>query len=371
MYRRSMSTRSISTRSVSKTTGAVPSVSVTFLFLQRLSYALLSVVSVALTLFPTQLLAQITQTEENKPYKICAVYPHLKDSYWLSINYGMVEEATNLPITLKVLESGGYPNRDKQKQQLKDCVDWSADAIILGTVAPNLYRDDLFQLTGTTPIFAAVNHLELNDANLPLLKGTVGVDWYWMGHSTGHYLLGKHPTGSGKVNIALLPGPVSSGGTKPVIQGFIDAIEGSDIHIVETQWADNDKELQRNLVQELIENNDLDYLVGSAVAIEAAISEIRIMGKTDQIKLVSTYLSHGVYRGIVRGRVEFAPTDQMVMQGRLSVQQAYRFLSHKPYARNEAPAIQSITRSDFQADSILNSLSPSGYRPTFSVRPID
>ncbi|WGV98225.1 TMAO reductase system periplasmic protein TorT [Vibrio sp. YMD68] len=366
MYRRSMSTksmptRSMPTRSMSKMTGAATSVLVT----------LLSIASISFTLFPTQLFAQTEQTEENKPYKICAVYPHLKDSYWLSINYGMVDEAKNLPINLKVLESGGYPNKDKQKQQLKDCVNWSADAIILGTVAPSLYRDDLFQLTGTIPIFATVNHLELNDENLPLLKGTVGVDWYWMGHSTGHYLLKKHPAGSGKVTIALLPGPVSSGGTKPVIQGFIDAIEGSDINIVETQWADNDKELQRNLVQALIEHNDLDYLVGSAVAIEAAISEIRIMGKTDQIKLVSTYLSHGVYRGIVRGRVEFAPTDQMVMQGRLSVQQAYHFLSHKPYTPNEAPAIQAITSSDFQADSILNSLSPSGYRPTFSVRPID
>ena len=45
-------------------------------------------------------------TSVSKSWKVCAVYPHLKDSYWLSINYGMVEQAKKLGITLKVLEIG-------------------------------------------------------------------------------------------------------------------------------------------------------------------------------------------------------------------------------------------------------------------------
>ncbi|GAL26219.1 periplasmic protein torT precursor [Vibrio variabilis] len=65
----------------------------------------------------------------------------------------------------------------------------------------------------------------------------------------------KHPKGSGTVDIAFLPGPQSSGGTKPVILGFLQAIKGSDVNVMETLWADNDKELQRNLIQEVIENH--------------------------------------------------------------------------------------------------------------------
>ena len=53
-------------------------------------------------------------TSVSKPWKVCAVYPHLKDSYWLSINYGMVEQAKKLGITLKVFEAGGYSNLYKQ-----------------------------------------------------------------------------------------------------------------------------------------------------------------------------------------------------------------------------------------------------------------
>ena len=30
----------------------------------------------------------------NKPWRFCVLYPHLKDAYWLSVNHGMVQEAS-------------------------------------------------------------------------------------------------------------------------------------------------------------------------------------------------------------------------------------------------------------------------------------
>lgn len=302
-----------------------------------------------------------------EPPRLCAIYPHLKDSYWLSVNYGMVDEARKQGADLRVLEAGGYMNYDKQKEQLSLCARWNADAIILGTVAPELYDNSLRQYTGAIPIFAAVNKLSLNEENQVNLKGEVGVDWYWMGFYAGDYLKQRHPSGSGITNIALLPGPRSSGGTKPVLKGFYDAIKHSDLRIIDTLWADNDKELQRNLVQKAIDNDDVDYIVGSAVAIEAAISELRAAGKTEQIGLVSTYLSHGVYRGLLRDKVEFASTDKMVKQGRLSVQQAVSYLRHKDYQRVGAPKIEPLTPKTLNKKVIEDSLSPSEYRPTFYV----
>lgn len=325
------------------------------------------VAKLASALVPLSLSLYSTHAFANEPLRICAIYPHLKDSYWLSVNYGMVDEASKFNVDLRVLEAGGYLNLEKQKEHLQLCTRWNADAIILGTVAPDLYYSSITQFIGKTPIFATVNKLLLDEQNLSVLKGEVGVDWYWMGYYTGQYLKEKHPTGSGKANIALLPGPRSSGGTKPVLKGFYSAIKDSDIHIVETLWADNDKELQRNLVQKAIDHEDLDYIVGSAVAIEAAISELRAVGKTQSIGLVSTYLSHGVYRGLLRNRVEFAPTDKMVEQGRLSIQQAVKYLTDQPYNRVEAPIIEPLTPEKLNRKVIAQSLSPSEYRPTFYV----
>src|SRR5690606_14888745 len=50
-----------------------------------------------------------------RAWRLCASYPHLKDSYWLSVNYGMVEEARRLGVRLQVVEAGGYPNLGRQR----------------------------------------------------------------------------------------------------------------------------------------------------------------------------------------------------------------------------------------------------------------
>lgn len=301
------------------------------------------------------------------PKKICAIYPHLKDSYWLSVNYGMVEEARLQGINLKVLESGGYPNTQKQVQQIESCRQWNADAIILGTVSPTLYFNQLSRLTGNIPVFITVNHLDVGESDQASVKGIVGVDWHEMGLEVGEYLAKKHPKGSGKKRVLLLPGPQASGGTKPVVEGFLESIIDADIEVVVTLWADNDKEKQRNLFQQVIDDGKIDYVVGSAVAIEAAISEIRSAQLDGQIGLVSTYLSHGVYRGLLRGRVEFAPTDKMALQGRLSIRQAVNFLNQVPYEYKIEPTIDTLTPNTINEEAVLDSLSPSKYRPTFNV----
>jgi len=307
-------------------------------------------------------------TNASASEKLCAIYPHLKDSYWLSVNFGMVDEARALNVDLRVLESGGYPNIEKQQQQLVECRIWGADAIILGTVSPQAFQNDLTKQINDIPIFATVNHLNISQNNKQSIKGEVGVDWYWMGYQAGEFLAKKHPKGSGIVNIAWLPGPRYRGGTKPVENGFHDAIKDSDVNIVTSLWADNDKELQRNLVQHVLEQESMDYIVGSAVAIEAAISELRSANKQGEIELVSTYLSHGIYRGIRRNRVLFAPSDKMVLQGRLSIRQAVHYLrSDSQFKDQYEPKIEALTPSHYPRAIITQSLSPPEYRPIYNV----
>lgn len=308
-------------------------------------------------------------TKAAKPWKICAVYPHLKDSYWLSINYGMVQQAKQLGIELNVFEAGGYPQLQKQKSQLTACKNWGADAIILGTVDRDAYNGILANLTGDIPVFAMTNDVDFTDPTIrKTVKARVGVDWYYMGKQAGDFLAKRHPKGSGKVKVAWLPGPKLRGGTKPVSTGFNDAVHGSDIEVITTLWADNSKELQRDLIQQLFDNHtDIDYIVGGAVAAEVAISELRTNHKSDDIKIVSTYLSHGVYRGLRRGKILFSPTDKMAQQARLSIDQAVRYLENKPSDIDLAPKIEALTPDHLPEDTITDSLSPAEFRPAFHV----
>ncbi|WP_052260889.1 TMAO reductase system periplasmic protein TorT [Photobacterium gaetbulicola] len=306
----------------------------------------------------------------SKPWKLCAVYPHLKDSYWLSVNYGMVEHAKKLGVELKVLEAGGYPNLDRQQSQLVDCRKWQADAIILGTVDSLAYENRLTQLTEDIPVFATINYLDTTDPDShDNVMARVGIDWYEMGRLTGEFLAKRHPKGSGKVNVALLPGPQKRGGTKPVVQGFYDATKGSDINIVTTLWADHSKELQRNLIQQLLTSElHFDYIVGGAVAAEVAISELRTKHLSGETQILSTYLSHGVYRGLLRGKILFAPTDKMAQQAMLSVDQAVRYLEGKPLKKDLAPILALLTPASLDSDAIAESLSPAEFRPVFHVK---
>ena len=82
---------------------------------------------------PSKAIAYQPLTKARKPWTLCASYPHLKDSYWLSVNYGMVEEARRLGVRLRVVEAGGYPNVERQIAQVRDCVKDGADVLVLGT----------------------------------------------------------------------------------------------------------------------------------------------------------------------------------------------------------------------------------------------
>lgn len=310
-----------------------------------------------------QFLDQVTH-----PWKLCAVYPHLRDSYWLSINYGMVKQAQKLGITLKVMEAGGYSNVEKQSLQLKSCREWGADAIILGTVGSQAYNGKLSSLIGDTPVFLMTNNIDFTDPDIRQhVKAKVGVNWYDMGHAAGTFLAQRHPQGSGKVRIAWLPGPQLRGGTKPISSGFTDAIKNSDVEIVTTLWGDNSKELQRNLIQHLFATQKkIDYIVGGAVAAEVAISELRTHD-LPHIKIVSTYLSHGVYRGLLRNRILFSPTDKMAEQAMLAIDQAVRYLENKPLVLDVAPSIADLTPHHLPAKVIAQSLSPAEFRPSFFV----
>src|SRR5271170_6524335 len=65
-----------------------------------------------------------------KAYNICVLLPHLKDSFFVAVDYGLVEEARRQGVNLTVYEAGGYENLNRQLSQFDDCLAAHADAII-------------------------------------------------------------------------------------------------------------------------------------------------------------------------------------------------------------------------------------------------
>ena len=205
-----------------------------------------------------------------KPWRICASYPHLKDSYWLSVNYGMVVQAQKAGVKLRIVEAGGYPNLERQKAQITECAK-NADAVIVGAVSFDGLTPLVKSLSAHMPVIAAVNDIA-NDG----IAAKSGVSWVSMGAAIGNYFAALHPKGSPPVEVAWFPGPKGAGWVKFVEEGFRPAIARSSAEIVAVKWGDTGFEAQLLLLEETLEEHPgIDYIIGSAVTAGAAVSLLR------------------------------------------------------------------------------------------------
>jgi periplasmic protein TorT len=57
-----------------------------------------------------------------RPWRLCASIPHLKDDYWLAVNFALIQEARRLGVRLNLFEAGGYEHLEVQRQQIAECV---------------------------------------------------------------------------------------------------------------------------------------------------------------------------------------------------------------------------------------------------------
>ena len=296
-----------------------------------------------------------TPLKAKRAWKLCALYPSLKDSYWLSLNYGMQEAARRYGVDLKVLEAGGYSQLATQQAQIDQCKQWGAEAILLGSSTTSF--PDLQKQVASLPVIELVNAIDA-----PQVKSRVGVPWFQMGYQPGRYLV---QWAHGKpLNVLLMPGPDNAGGSKEMVEGFRAAIAGSPVRIVDIALGDNDIEIQRNLLQEMLERHpEIDVVAGTAIAAEAAMGEGRNL-KTP-LTVVSFYLSHQVYRGLKRGRGNMPASDQMVWQGEMAVEQAIKQLQGQSVSDNVSPPILVLTPKNADREHIRRSLSPGGFRPVY------
>ncbi|MGL4268494.1 MAG: TMAO reductase system periplasmic protein TorT [Plesiomonas sp.] len=300
-----------------------------------------------------------TTTQTSKPWKLCALYPSLKDSYWLSVNYGMLQAARKLSVTLKIMEASGYHQLHTQQEQIRLCRQWGANALIVGSSTAQLPQ--LKALAGPLPVIELVNA-----THNPHIATRVGVPWYQMGYLPGQYLV-KEAHGK-PMNILLMPGPRDAGGSNEMLAGFQQALQGSALRIVDTAYGDNDTEVQRNLLQDMLERYpEIDIVAGTAIAAEVAMGEN--LHRKKPLEIVSFYLSHQVYRGLKRDKIAVSASDQMVWQGELAVEQAIRVLQQQPVNDNISPALLLLTPQNVNQSNIERSLSPLGFRPVYGYSP--
>jgi len=300
----------------------------------------------------------------SKPWEICVSFPHMKDAYWLGVDYGVSEEAKRLGVKMQLVEAGGYTELQKQISQIEDCVAAGADAVIIGAISFDGLNNLVSEIRKKDiPVIDVINGMSSDELTAKSL-----VSFGEMGGKAGAFLAEKHPSGSDAVKVGWFPGPAGAGWVEAGNTGFMGAVDGSAVEVVETKYGDTGKEAQSKLVEDTLEAHpDLDYIVGTAVTAEAAVPILRDRGLTDQVKVLSYYFTPGVDQGIRRGQILAAPTDSTVIQGRIAVDQAVRALEGEDLMIHVGPALYVVSQDTIKDFDPSSTLAPNGFKPVFRV----
>lgn len=290
---------------------------------------------------------------------VCVIVPHFKDEYWLSVGFGLEQAAQAEGAALMIHESGGYNSIDRQVALLDACLAAGSDAILIGAVSaddPRLVAA-VQAASARLPVLALVNELDAAG-----LAGWIGVDWRGMGRAVARHLTRRAET-EGPQKVVVITGPGESGWGPILDQGLAEGLSGSAVEIVATYRADTGlREQLREVERALAAHPDIDVMVGSAPAIEGAMALLRrLPADAARPRLVATYISHSVLRGLRNGQVDMVPFDDPIAQGRLGVQLALEAIGGARFPGLSGPEILPVVRGTARVAQIR--LSPSGYFP--------
>jgi protein TorT len=300
-----------------------------------------------------------------KMWRIRVFIPHLKDDYWLGVNYGLINEARRLGISLSIYEAGGYDQLEVQRRQIEESLKEKPDGLIIGAISLDGLNDLVKKASDKgIPVLDLINGISSPD-----IAARAAVSFWDMGYQAGSYLRRLQQNSGQPLKLAWFPGPDGAGWVKAGDAGFRKAIAGGAIEILDSRYGDTGSAAQAKLIESTLSQyaDDLDIIAGTAVTAEAAVKILRRRQLADRIKILSYYYGPGVHRGIRRGDITAAPSDLTVLQARIAVDVMVRILEKRDYYKHVAPRVTVVDRDNIRSWDTSTTLAPRGFRPIFSI----
>jgi protein TorT len=300
-----------------------------------------------------------------KKWRIRVFIPHLKDDYWLGVNYGLIDEARRLGISLSIFEAGGYDQLEVQRRQIEKILKEKPDGLIIGAISLDGLSDLIKKASGRgIPVLDLINGI-----SSPHITARTAVTYWDNGYQAGQYLLEVQKTAGKPLAVAWFPGPKGPGWVAAGDRGFREAVAGESINILHTEYGDTGNVAQGKLIEAVLDRDTvgLDFIVGTTVTAETAIKILRRRGLKDKVKIISYYYSPGVHRGIRRGDIVAAPTDLQVLQARIAVDVMVRILEEQDYYKHVAPRVKVVDSRNIRTWDSSTTLPPRGFRPIFNI----
>ncbi|MBW1650079.1 MAG: TMAO reductase system periplasmic protein TorT [Deltaproteobacteria bacterium] len=306
-----------------------------------------------------------------RPYIIGVSFPHLKDPYWLAVNYGIITQAKKLGVGIRLVAAGGYTELQKQVDQVENLAQQKPDGIILASISYAALDGAVAEIVDKgIPVIEVIN-----DIQAPAIKAKALVSFFNMGYNAGKFVI-EDAKDRPEINVIFLPGPAGSGWAPDTLDGFKKAAESfsGKVNLLAVKWGDTGKNVQLNLIEDALQTfPNIDYIVANAVAADAAVGPLAETGRNKSVKVVSTYIIPPLYEKIKNGLVAASPSDLTVTQGQMAVDMMVRLLNGeepgKDFPFRAGPIIPIITANNIKNYPYEMLFGEKNFRPKFNVDP--
>ena len=298
----------------------------------------------------------------SKPWNICVLFPHMKDSFWVAAAYGAVSEAQRLGVNMTIYEAGGYENLPRQLSQFDDFLASNADAIVVGAISEaGLAKKFEEGIAAGKPVIAMINPVTEAKTTAKMF-----VEFDVMGEQTGKYL--RDYLAGKPAKIVAFPGPAGSGWAESFYEGFKRALDGSNAQILGESFGDSGVGVQLQLIQDALQAYpDMDVIWGTAPTAEAAIGAVQEIGRKDDLLILSSYENQAMLDALNRGDILGFATEYTVLQGLMSIDTAVKVLENKPYSPFIRPTPEMISKEGLDKINMDLVLAPADWSPVYSV----
>jgi protein TorT len=304
----------------------------------------------------------------SKKWNIVALLPHLKDTSWVTADYGLVMEAKQRGVKLTILDAGGYDNLNKQLSQYDDAVAMKADAILAAVISEGGLKKKLEE--GMSK--GIVNIGLINPIYEANITAAVYNDVKLGGRAAANVVIDEFKNFS-KVRVAIFPGPAGSGWAEDITQAFKDRLEEitpGKFEILAEKYGDAGKSVQLKLVEDVLQTYDqIDLLYGCNPMAEVAINVLKEAGLEKEIKIMASYETPDLLPAIRKGEVIGMVSEQNVAIARLCIDLAIRALENKPtgFSSRLQPIANAITKDNITTIPLDKSFAPDDFRPVYKV----
>jgi protein TorT len=312
---------------------------------------------------PVKVIEYSPPAKATKPWKICVLFPHMKDSFWVAVDYGVVSEAKRLGVNVTVYEAGGYENLPKQISQFEDCLASGFDAIVVGAISEGGLAQQFKKSIAAGTVISTVNPVTKAEVTAKMF-----VAFESQGEKTGKYLI-EYLNGK-EAKVGAFPGPAGSGWAEASVDGFKDVIKGAtNITLLTEKYGDSGVAVQLGLVQNALQAfPEMNVIWGGATTAEAAIGAVKEASRAENILILSSYENQAMLDDLKEGKILGFVTQYPVLEGRIAIDQAVEVLEHKPYVKYAKPIPELIAKSNMGTMNMSLMLAPADFKAEFSVK---